>query len=219
MTNYAYKRDVPAANHNPSVDQPQMKTNTNSTESLIGEDHYTFAVDNGGFHKQIRLPDLADIVDLAPRVANSGTLWTQKAISTGVTKESNLFYVPDLTSDSYQLTRTITGSKPLFALNTQDYNGVGTKFKGGWTFLPGGLLLQWGLFDDAAALPSSKSVTFPVGYSSTVFNVQVTLVGPNSSLSDTQTIAVVGVSSTGFTVRVKNSTTDYTGFYWQAIGK
>lgn len=219
MTNYAYKRDIPAANHNPAVDQPDMKTNTNSTGSLIGEDHYTFGVANGGFHKQIRLPDLAAIGNLAPRIANSGTLWTQKAISTGVTEESDLFYVPDLTSDSYQLTRTITASKALFAANTQNYNGVGAKFEGGWTFLPGGLLFQWGLFDDSSALPSTKSVQFPVGFSSKAFNIQITLVGPNSSFSDTQTIAVVGVSSTSFTVRVKNSTTNYTGFYWQAIGK
>jgi len=107
MTNYAYDKNIPASNHNPSVDQPNMKTNATSIQNLIGEDHYTFGVPNGGFHKQIRLPDLAAIGSLAPRIADSGTLWTQKADSIAPTQESNLFYVPDLTADSYQLTRTI----------------------------------------------------------------------------------------------------------------
>ncbi len=219
MTNYGYTRDIPAANHNPSVDQPSMKTNTNSIGSLIGEDHYTFGVSNGGFHKQIRLPDLTNINSLAPRIANSGTLWTQKAISTGVTQESNLFYVPDQTTDEYQLTRTITASKTLFGLNIQNYNGVGSAFEGGWTFLPGGLLLQYGRYDAGGALGSSGDVFFPVVFSGQVFNIEITLIANNVTLVNNVTIARTVAGGTRFTWRTNGTTTNYTGFYWTAIGK
>jgi hypothetical protein len=165
------------------------------------------------------LPDLTAITNLAPRIAKSGTLWTQTANSTGVSTESNLFYVPDLTSDSYQLTRTITASKALFALNTQNYPTSGSvKFFGGWTFLPGGLLYQYGTFDNGTNLPLSQNVLFPIVYNNNVFNVQVTLIGPDSSLSDSQTIAVVTSGTNGFKVRVRTNSASYTGFYWTAIG-
>ena len=216
MTNYAYTRDIPAANHNPSVDQPDMKTNTNSTGSLIGEDHYTFGVANGGFHKQIRLPDLVGIGNLAPRIANSGTIWTQKASSIGATQESNLFYVPDLTSDSYQLTRPITSKKTLFGVLTSNYPGSGgSNFFGGWTFLPGGMLFQYGYVDTSA---DANVIVFPITFKvgTTPFSIQLT----GSITNDTTVRMGVldgSVTATQFTTN-NTATTRLKRIYWQAIG-
>lgn len=215
MTNYAYTKDIPEANHNPSVDQTPMKTNTNSIANLIGEDHYTFGVSNGGFHKQIRLPDLTAIGNLAPRIANSGTLWTQKASSIGATQESNLFYVPDLTTDSYQLTRTITSKKTLFGLLTENYPGSALGFFGGWTFLPGGMLFQYGYVNTSSSnIIIPFPVTFKVG--TTPFTIQVT-----ASVDDSSTVRM-GIlsgseSATAFTTN-NTGTGHLKRIYWQAIG-
>jgi len=50
-----YTRDIPDAPNNPSVDQGPMKTNTNSIDTLIAVDHYTFADVPSGTHKQVTI--------------------------------------------------------------------------------------------------------------------------------------------------------------------
>lgn len=215
MTNFAYTRNIPASNHNPAVDQPSMQTNTNSTSDLIAEDHFTFGVANGGFHKQIRLPDLAAIGNLAPRVANSGTLWTQLADSIAPTQESNLFYVPDLTADSYQLTRTITSKKTLFGKLTSHYPGSpSSSFSGGWTFLPGGMLYQYGFVQPQSG---NTTIIFPVPFASSPFSIQVTYVQDNNSTLRGSGVLSGSESATQFTT---NNTSDahITRIYWTAIG-
>lgn len=52
-----YNLNIPAAANNPSVDQPNMQTNTNSINSLVAVDHYTFADNPYGTHKQITFPN------------------------------------------------------------------------------------------------------------------------------------------------------------------
>ena len=57
MTNFPYNRDIPDGPNNPSVDQPDMKENTNSIDELINQDHISFEQNNGGFHKTIHQPN------------------------------------------------------------------------------------------------------------------------------------------------------------------
>lgn len=52
MTNFTYDNTVPAASHNPSVDQPVMLINSQSSASIWDEDHIGFGSDNGGTHVQ-----------------------------------------------------------------------------------------------------------------------------------------------------------------------
>ena len=54
---FTYNNGVPDANNNPSVDQPDMKTNAQSIESLIAIDHISFNTANGGTHKQVSFDD------------------------------------------------------------------------------------------------------------------------------------------------------------------
>ncbi len=58
MTTFTYYNDIPAANNNPSDDQPKMASNTNAIDQIIAEDHYTFesAQLKDGQHKFMRLP-------------------------------------------------------------------------------------------------------------------------------------------------------------------
>jgi len=215
MPLYAYNRDIPDGPNNPSDDQPDMQQNTNSIDDLIDEDHYAFNDANGGLHKQQRM--VAGSLP-AGRAVGLGTIYAKSVTRSAVTS-TEAFFVPDNTSDEYQLTQTITASYALFALNTNNYNGVGTTFTGGWKFAAGALIEQYGRFLTATAnnLPGSGTVTFPVVYSSAPFNVQISPTGTSGS---GQTIQVTTVSTTGFTwTFTGGSSNSYSGFYWTAIGK
>lgn len=48
-----YNNGIPAANNNPSVDQPDMQTNTDAIDTLIAVDHVSFNNNDGGLHHQV----------------------------------------------------------------------------------------------------------------------------------------------------------------------
>lgn len=52
MANYTFTDTIPAASNYPGNDQPKMLVNNASTKSIIGVDHITFGLDNGGEHNQ-----------------------------------------------------------------------------------------------------------------------------------------------------------------------
>lgn len=61
MTTFPFNENIPAADNNPSEDQPLMLENNQSTDGILDEDHYTFqttisgtSVD--GLHRQVTLP-------------------------------------------------------------------------------------------------------------------------------------------------------------------
>ena len=55
MGTFVYTTGIPAGSNNPSNDQPDMQTNTNSISSLIAIDHVGFndASAQGGWHTQV----------------------------------------------------------------------------------------------------------------------------------------------------------------------
>jgi len=50
---FSFNTNIPAAPNNPSVDQPDMIVNNQSTNGIIAVDHITFNTANGGQHKQV----------------------------------------------------------------------------------------------------------------------------------------------------------------------
>jgi hypothetical protein len=56
MPNVTYNLGIPDENNNPSVDQPDMKINTDAVDEILLVDHYGFNLDNGGFHKKVTIP-------------------------------------------------------------------------------------------------------------------------------------------------------------------
>lgn len=53
----AYTRNIPNAPNNPSADQPPMRVNTNSIDTIIAVDHYSFDDSPSGTHKQVTISD------------------------------------------------------------------------------------------------------------------------------------------------------------------
>ncbi len=50
---FTFNDGIPAANNNPSVDQPDMLSNNVSTNGILAVDHISFNAPNGGTHKQV----------------------------------------------------------------------------------------------------------------------------------------------------------------------
>jgi len=221
MPNFTYNRDIPDAPNNPSNDQPPMKVNTNSIDNLINEDHYAFNDNNGGLHKRVRLIDLLAIPGAL--AAGMGTLYTKLATSSGVSTESNIFFTPDNSGNEYQLTRPITGNFASFsALGAFGTVTAGYTRTAGWTFLPGGMLMQYGNVTRAAGIsPSTIAVTFPLAFSTSNIVVSITAISKIGGTGSTDTASLQSgtLSSTGFTCNFTSSTSAYVGFTWTAIGK
>lgn len=53
MPNFSFNTSIPASNNNPSLDQPEMLTNNQSTDGILAVDHVTFNANDGGTHLQV----------------------------------------------------------------------------------------------------------------------------------------------------------------------
>ena len=157
MPNYTYTRDIPNGPNNPSADQPIMQTNANSTDSILDIDLYGFNDNNGGFHQK----------------------------STYVVQGSDP--VP-LNTDGAQgivYTKTVSGIAELFinrfgsATPIQLTKGAISASASGYTFLPGGIIIQWGT---ASASSGGSTNNFPLAFPTSAWAVVPTEIG-NDRLS------------------------------------
>lgn len=96
MTTYSFDPSVPASSHTPAQDQPTMQTNNQSIQDLIGVDHVTFEVANGGTHlQQTYYSNQSPLIGAALAIAYPGTRPSGYANSTGGS-ETNTYLVNQL---------------------------------------------------------------------------------------------------------------------------
>lgn len=197
MPNFTYINNIPAASHNPSVDQPDMQVNTNSTDSLIEVDHYSFNDNNGGLHKQSTY-----VNQTAPTTAPGQFALYSK---TDGAAKSLLFSI----RDGNAATET--------QLNSTLINAPNTTFNG-FSYLPGGLLIQWGVFSMTSS-SAAQTVPFNTPFSTTnaFFPFPIVLAtGQITNSPNDKAIETLALSNLNF------SAAQYTGIatpiYWMAIG-
>lgn len=158
----------------------------------------------GGKHSFLQMPEQAS----APTTASNEAGFYAKVGTSPA--ETNLFFRGESSGFEYQMTKAIAGSTTEFATNT----AYVANHTGGWTFLPGGLIMQYG----ARSSPGTSGViTFPLLFPSGYFSISLTL--SRNASSSNQTISVdnaVGVSAASFAYRSTSSNTD--PIYWTAIG-
>lgn len=134
MSFLAYNTGIPAAANNPSSDQPNMQTNTNSIGSWVSVDHYGFNNSLGGYHQQVHLTNQS-----AP----------------GIGTANGVFYANLANGQSWPYWQNTLGSFQLMGQNSIGANGYIT--------IPGGIILQWGS-TTAVTNSSSTSVSFPLTF-------------------------------------------------------
>ena len=175
MASFTYDSSVPAANHNPSVDQPVMQTNAASIASIWAQDHYSFgsSLNVDGQHLQVTFP----VALAAPTPTGTiGIVETQT-----VNSKSELFYTN--ATANVQITNTSLSAS----------NGSG--------YLPGGLQIRSGSgTSSAAGVVNTFNTAFPTTCLSVVVVEKNQTATPRSfSVNSTLNAANFTVYSNGST--------------------
>jgi hypothetical protein len=187
-----------------SNSQGDLLSNNGFLNASFSRNHVPLNIaTNNGKHTFIELPVLSAIPNPTPPLsAGQGTLYTKTVT------QSQIFFTPGTSGNEYQLTRVITASFGSFSTNP------------GWSFLPGGLLIQWGTMI-LLANNSLTTVSFPVPFvnAANVFSIQLTKVTTDNS-STGQEVRVSSGSVTGSQFQISQSSSSSSNqVYWMAIGK
>ncbi len=200
MADLVYTGGLPNPPNFPSQDVGSMQTNTNSIETWVVQDHFGFntADGSGGYHAKVSLQNIP--VHLTPPAIPAGTdgmmyADTIAGISWPWWKWGN---VP---GQEFQITGSAAAAIPQIAAD-------------GYSFLPGGLIIQWGKFLSPNPLATNVPMNIPFP--------NVMLWG--SGILDDQ-------GNPGASIRVNNlapnvltftnvnmPTINVTSVYWMAIG-
>lgn len=194
MVNVPYKRDIPDAPNNPSNDQPDMRINTNSLDTLIIEDHYGFGINDGGKHKQVQLPSPGLSGNpVFPATGGQGTLCGR---STGIGSDAQLFW-------------SFAANPALQITNI----GASVATNPGAVPLMGGLIMQYGIITGPAAavdVTFANGGFFVAGAPALPYSVVLT---PRTQTGST-TWSIGSITSTKFVF----TTAAAQVFHWIAIG-
>jgi len=121
MPGITYNLNIPLATNNPSVDQPNMKINTNAIDSLLQVDHISFNTTNGGQHLQLNFPSvttqsapasLASVAYTTAGTANTGAaeFFLKNSSATLLLSSIKAFGILDATTASVLNGFNCTGS-------------------------------------------------------------------------------------------------------------
>lgn len=191
------------------VSKVPIRNNLDGLAQTIAVDHVALNNSGQGKHKFVRMPNQASIP--ADLIALEGTLYTK--LVAGVTQ---LFYSPDASENEYQLTRTIAASFTSFGQSVPyGTPPAGFTQSGGWTYLPGGMLAQYGFYGKAGATGLSGQVQFPVAFTTGPYSVQITLYRDSGNQTVTLSSADP-VSTTTFNFLTSTAGSD--GISWFALG-
>lgn len=200
MPFFTFTTTVPAANNAPASDQPLMQVNNASTNSIINVDHYTFNNNSGGLHKQVTMP-----VESIPASAVG-----QAVLYANTAGQSQLFATTDNGGNAYQLSRFIDANFVSFGQSINYAPPVANQ-NGGWTFLPGGLLLQYG---SMLSTGSNTVVVFPIPFTTALYSLTYSF---KQTAANANTYGFQNESTTGFTF-TKGTSAAGSKFFWMAIG-
>lgn len=200
MSSFIYNRNIPDGPNDPSNDQPDMKENTNSIDdwTKVTQDHYGFNVPFGGYHRYIHQPPQTT----PGNISGIGQTYTKT-----VGSDVQLFY-----ESGTGVETQLTGPNSASATTN------------GYTWLPGGILLQWGQNNNPIASSGSTNLVqnFNIPFPNNCFFVSGSGLYSSSNKPNSQISINIRQSSlsnlTNFNYIPFTGSSDYIGFLWVAIG-
>jgi hypothetical protein len=201
-----YDTGFPTTNDSLGSTRAKFFGNTQSIKDFVNINHYDFGNVLYGNHKWVLYGRLTSTFP-DTSIPSNEEIATYGA-SDGL--RTQLWFQPsnDATgANAIQLTAgDVTAAT--FSTNT----AYATDLNGGWTFLPGNMLLQYGSFNPNVI----TAVTFPVNFSVAPFSLQLTGVAGNNSTFRVN-ISQGTVTNTGFSFEGTISA-NLNPIYWVAIG-
>ena len=210
-----YQPGIPTGTVPLNVDYKNLQDNFNQLETTFGTDHKPIS-DNtsfNGYHTVIHLVEFSNTTTNPPNnqpvsgptaVSGTGELFaaeTNDGINTDTT-----FYFKTGGGRTLQMTRNF---RPVAADN-------------GYTFLPGGLMLQWGQVTSTTAGPY-QTLLFTTDNRDFANNCYGVWTQPYASANIPGSQATVAIrkstiTKTSFQWAFVTNSGEYTGFFWWAIG-
>lgn len=207
-----YTPEIPIIGDSLGGTRDRIRENFKLIKSVFGQNHWTFGQSHQGNHKFVVMPEVTASGSGVPGTnPNEAALYVE--VGAAPFAEANLFMRAENNGQNYQLTRVIASAYNRFALNTVNYD---PNNDGGWTFLPGGLILQYG--KKKSVLTSNPGiVSFPIYFPNGLapFSVVAT-----SGSSVARAVGVFGLANNQFQYTITGGTQAVSDvLYWWAIGQ
>lgn len=205
-----YQPNIPTGSVPFNQDYANVQGNFQVANTSFGTDHYAFsdATVNNGYHKVIHMIATSTVASNPPNnfpivppalVTLSGELFVTQS-NVGLAQDEILWWQ----SGGNKLAQMTVNINPVALTN-------------GYTFIPGGLILQWGVI--AAPVSGNNPVLFVtsnIDFPNACFNVQLSLQRAAANV-DGVVIKTGTISQTGFTAIAP--TAGSANIYWMAIGR
>lgn len=195
-----YNPNVPTGLIALNQDYQNIRNNFTQLNTTYGTDHipYDNTTSQNGYHKVVHMvPNVGN----PAAVAGIGELYC-RTVNDGINNDQELFYQ--------------TGAGRVILLTR---NFVPTVTANGATFLPGGLILNYGRIA-ISANPTLTTVTFTQAYSSAanVFSITLTrITDATSTTANEVRVSENSVTATNFKISSSSSSSS-NEVYWMAIG-
>jgi hypothetical protein len=188
-----YQPLIPTGTVDLDVDYQNLQNNFQQLDTSFGVDHLPFSnqTAQNGYHKNVHLvPNAASVATPGYGQVFNATL------NDGINTDQILFF--------------LTGGNRLMQLTRNFAPVAGTN---GYTFLPGGFIMQWG----RATTASGATITFPQAFPSAVYSIQCTVV---QNTTNRHFVYVRSQNTTGFVTTQLDSggIAETSTFSWTAIG-
>ena len=202
-------------------------TLTNNSSSYVLDTEGAAATDdldtiNGGQDGQIIYLRIANNARNVIVKHNTGNIWNAQ-YNNNHSVSLDRAIVLDNTTDFVILRYDLTIAKWIICSSSFDNFG-NYKFVNGHTYLPNGLIMQWGeeaSFHDVAGDPYTATITFQIAFPNAVLQAVVGYKGASAAAPNNDvTVSYTNLSNTGFTLIMGEFTTatnSVKGVYW-AIG-
>ncbi len=201
------------------VDYKNIQLNFNQLNNTYATDHVALTENSGllpagsgGAHKVVHMTAFSTVVSNAPNnqpvvapaaVGNMGEVFVAQ-INDGVSTDEALYYK----SGGGRLTQLTRNFQPVSSTN-------------GYTFLPGGLILQWGqITSTASTFTTLLFATANINFPANCFAVFTQPYGSGTPPGDNGNVEIrkSTLSNTQFDWCFVTSSGQYTGFFWWALG-
>lgn len=215
----AYQPNIPTGTVNLDQDYLNIQGNFQQLDTSFGENHVPFSVDSvdnpAGYHTEINFVPFSTTATNPPNnyplsptaiptvTTGFGQLFSSE-INDGFNSDTALFFL----TGGNRLQQLTSNIVPSLAIN-------------GYTFLPGGILLQWGRKTVATGTGTVTFATNNIAFPNNCWNViAVPFYTGAATTSASQAVYIKQdtLSNTKFDYDLIASSSSIKGFFWVAIG-
>lgn len=213
-----YQPGIPTGTVNLDVDYQNIQNNFQQLDTSFNVDHVTFSNQSAqnGYHKSVHLNPISTTATNPPNnfpavvpttTAGIGQLFSVETNEGPGAADTNLYFKTGL-GNLVALTRSM----------------IPTANTNGYTYLPGGFILQWGIYTAPVGNwpTTTQNLTFlsqvpaNVNFTAANYIILTTFTGASGSSGS---IGIVSKSNSGFQWNFGGSSNaSFTGFQWVAIG-